>query len=201
MYFYNGCNALPKKTLKIATENSNDVLVQVKANQKQLLENCEDTERFTKPKEIYKSDMIKTHGRIEQRTVRVFTSLDFIQDIEWKKYIKSIIIVDRHREPFNTTLKKWEISHEKSYYIFTSVLPAVQLHDKIKDHWLIENSNNYVRDVSLKEDENKSKAGANILARIRSFALNILRQNKVKSIKETLYINSLSIDLLMKYKI
>lgn len=177
------------------------MLVQVKANQKQLLENCEDTERFTKPQETYQSELIKKHGRLEQRTVSVFTDLNFIEDPEWEKHIKSIILVKRHRESFNTQLKQWVPSHEKSHYIFTSVFPAKQIHDMIKDHWLIENSNNHVRDVSFKEDENKTKNAAGILARMRSFSLNILRHNNVESIKETLYRNSLNLDFIMKYNI
>ena len=177
------------------------MLVQVKANQPQLLENCEDTERFTKPRDSYKSELIKAHGRLEQRTVKVFTDLTFIEDPEWKQYIQSIVWVERHRESFDTKLKAWLPSHEKSHYIFTAVLPAKEIHDIVKNHWLIENSHNHVRDVSFKEDENKSKKAAGILARLRSFSLNILRHNKAKHIKETLYRNSLNLDFIVKYNI
>lgn len=177
------------------------MLVQVKGNQKQLLENCEDTVRLSKPIETYTSDLVKAHGRLEQRTASVFTDLSFIEDSDWKKYVKSIILVNRHRESFNTEQKQWIPSHEKSHYIFTSVFTAKQMHDIIKDHWLIENSNNHVRDVSFMEDENKTKNAAGTLARMRSFSLNILRHNNVKLIKETLYRNSLSLDFIMEYNI
>lgn len=192
---------MPKKTLEVATKNNNDILVQVKANQKQLLANCEDTARFSKPVETYKSELTKSHGRMEQRSVSVFTDLSFIEDSQWKKYVESIILVNRHRESFSTELKQWIPSHEKSYYIFTSVFTAKKVHDMVKDHWLIENSNNHVRDVSFKEDENKTKNAAGILARMRSFSLNILRYNNVKSVKETLYENSLNLDFIMEYNI
>lgn len=192
---------MSKKTLRITKATNNEAVVQVKANQKQLLENCELTARLIKAHEIYQSDFIKAHGRLEQRTVNVFTNTELIEDTEWKELIKSIILVERHRECFNTKLKQWEPSHEKSYYICSTVMTAEEMHAIIKNHWLIENCNNHVRDVSLKEDENKTKSNAGILARMRSLALNILRLNKVESIKRTLYKNSLSLDFLKKYKI
>lgn len=191
---------MSKKTLQIAKLNNNEVVVQVKANQPLLLEQCEDIERFIKPKEIYKSDSTKSHGRIEQRTVSIFTDIDIIEDPEWREYIGSVILINRHRETFNTISKKWVPSHEKSHYICTTVLTAIQSHDVIKNHWLIE-SNNYIRDVCLKEDECKTKTGAAIWARMRSLVLNILRKNKIKSIKGTLYKNSLSLNFLKIYNI
>jgi len=54
-------------------------------------------------------------------------------------------------------------------------------------HWGIENRNHYVRDVSY--GENKSRIGDNpgIVAQARSFALNILRKNRVTNVAQDIW--------------
>jgi len=40
------------------------------------------------------------------------------------------------------------------------------------EHWLVENSNHYVRDVTMLEDSSRIRINAHIFAKLRSFALN-----------------------------
>ena len=61
----------------------------------------------------------------------------------------------------------------------------------IRKHWYTENCNHYVRDVSLFEDDSRIRKNAGVFARLRSFALNILRFEGIKNIKGALFENAL----------
>jgi len=61
----------------------------------------------------------------------------------------------------------------------------------VPSHWSIENCNHYVRDVPLEEDKSRIRKNSGIMARIRSFALNILRFKNKKNIQQALYENCL----------
>ena len=69
----------------------------------------------------------------------------------------------------------------------------------VRGHWGIENRNHYVRDCSLGEDASRIRHKPGIFARLRSFALNILRANGVSNVSEALYTNALSLDRLLAY--
>jgi len=137
----------------------------------------------------------KDHGRIEKRICRIFSSRLFINklDTDWQETIACIIQVERYR------IIKNNKSCEISYYVSTGYLDAREAQKKIREHWGIENQLHYVRDVSLKEDRSRIRKQANVMARLRSFALNLMRANKKDNISEELYGNSLDIWQLLKY--
>jgi predicted transposase YbfD/YdcC len=70
----------------------------------------------------------------------------------------------------------------------------------IREHWWSENKNHYVRDVVLKEDASRIRTNPGILARLRSFALNILRFNSVDNIKAALFENAINSDNVRVYQ-
>lgn len=176
------------------------MIVQLKENQKELLSNCEDLVRFTQPTEQYAEENVE-HGRIEQRKLTVYTNEgDFITDRQWQGFIKAIFRVEREVQKFNTQIKRYETSSETSYYLSNGTLSAQQAFYGVKNHWLIENSNHYVRDVSLQEDLSRIRVKADNMARLRSFALNIMRKNNVANIKGEIYENSLCLYKLYSYQ-
>ena len=177
------------------------MLVQVKSNQEKLLNDCIATTNLTKMKSVFEGEIEKSHGRIEKRNGTIYTNLKCIEDKEWKELIACVGVVERSREIFNPKNRQWEKTHESVYYICTTMLKAQELVTISRKHWGIENRNHYVRDVSLHEDSNTSKINPGILARLRSFTLNILRRNNKESIRQTLYENAINIRLLMKLKI
>jgi hypothetical protein len=69
----------------------------------------------------------------------------------------------------------------------------------IRGHWGIENRNHHVRDRTLGEDASRIRRRPGIVARLRSFALNILRAHGVGNVSEALYVNALSLDRLLTY--
>ena len=89
---------------------------------------------------------------------------------------------------------------EEAYYISTKKLSAKDFNKAIRSHWKIENSNHYVRDVTLKEDASRIRKNPQNFSKLRSFALNVLRYNCVKNIAKEIYENSLSFKKITKYK-
>ena len=63
---------IAKKTLQTAKETENEVIVQVKANQKTLLRDCQRIAETTEPHDAYQEPVSKSRNRIESRTARVF---------------------------------------------------------------------------------------------------------------------------------
>jgi hypothetical protein len=67
----------------------------------------------------------------------------------------------------------------------------------VRAHWGIENRAHHVRDRILGEDASRIRCQPGIFARIRSFALNILRAHGVANVSEAIYTNALSFDRLL----
>ena len=67
-------------------------------------------------------------------------------------------------------------------------------------HWGIENRNHYVRDVSCSEDRSRIRDNPGIMARARSFALNIMRHNGGTNIAQELWKGALSLEHILAYK-
>ena len=202
MYFYNGRSPLSKKTLKAVKKSGNEAILQVKRNQKKLLENCQNATNKIKTTNKYTSRE-KSRNRIETRKVEIYNdgSKYFTADIkkQWGKYIKMIIKTERTRKEFNTKDKKWVKSFERSYYISTIQLTAKESAKAIRGHWAIENRNHCVKDITMNEDKSRIRIKADIFARLRSFALNVIRVNKVENVNQELYKNSLNIERLLSY--
>ena len=142
--------------MQIIKEQKNDVLVQVKANQEKLLDNCKSTSSLTKPKSSFCGEEEKSHGRIEKRDGKIYENLHYIEDNEWKELIACVGVMERSREIFDNKTKQWEKQEEVAYYICTKKITAEELVTLTRKHWGIENRNHYVRDVSLLEDRNFS---------------------------------------------
>jgi hypothetical protein len=152
------------KTLELCKEAKLTPIFQVKKNQRTLLNNFKHHIRFTQPiKTITNKDKAwKCHGRIEIREIRTYKpntkyygQLGFITDIDWRKAIKVINEITRITKTKDTKKSTkdnpiYKTTTEKSYYFTTTAtLSAKQLKDIIRGHWGTENSNHYVRDVTL----------------------------------------------------
>ena len=53
----------------------------------------------------------------------------------------------------------------------------------IRAHWRIENGSHYVRDTAFAEDASRIRKNPDIVARLRSFAYNLLRASRAQNIK------------------
>jgi predicted transposase YbfD/YdcC len=91
-------------------------------------------------------------------------------------------------------------SSEESFYVCTENLSASVCAKAVRSHWAIENSNHYVRDVSLHEDASRIRKNPDIFCTLRSFAMNLLRANGASNISLTRYQNALSLSNLLANK-
>jgi predicted transposase YbfD/YdcC len=189
---------LPKKTLQTAKQSGNEVIVQVKANQKTLLHDCQTLAATTSPADIYQEPLTKTRNRIESRQVELFISPTLTDGEKWA-LVKVVVKVERSRQVFETKTKTWKNSDETSFYSSTIVLSAQEFCQAIRDHWGIENRNHHVRDVTMGEDKSRIRINPHIFAKLRSFALNILRKNKIENVSLALFENGMNLDNVLNY--
>jgi hypothetical protein len=135
--------------------------------------------------------------RIEWREVRVFAAAAL--PAEWDGLIHTVIAVRRTRDMFHPKSGEWRKTQDMSYYVSdcSPCVDAQSYAQAIRGHWSIENRQHYVRDVSLGEDRSRIRHNPGIFARMRSFALNILRSSGVTNIAEALYDNALSFDRIL----
>ena len=187
-----------EKTLRTAKKTGNDVIVQVKGNQKTLFNDCKTIAETTPPDEVYQEPVTKTRNRIESRKVEIFSEPTLTPNEKWD-LVKVIVKIERYRQVFDTKTKSWKNSDEISFYISTIVLSAQEFCQAIRNHWGIENRNHHVRDVTMGEDKSRIRINPNIVAKLRSFALNILRKNDVENVSLELYDNCMNLDRVLNY--
>jgi predicted transposase YbfD/YdcC len=189
---------IAKKTLQTAKDSGNEVIVQVKGNQKTLLKDCLTISTTTSPDEVYQEPVTKTRNRIERRKVETFIAPALTDGEQWN-LVKVVVKVQRYRQIFETKTKTWKNCDETSFYISTITLPAQEFCQAIRNHWGIENRNHYVRDVTMGEDKSRIRTNPHIFAKLRSFALNILRKNKVENVSLELFENCMNLDKILNY--
>ena len=81
---------------------------------------------------------------------------------------------------------------QTAYYLCSRLLPVDLCAAAIRGHWGLENRSHYVRDMTFAEDASRTRKNPGILARLRSFATNILRFNRAANIKDIRYRISLA---------
>jgi predicted transposase YbfD/YdcC len=187
-----------EKTLKAAKGTGNDVIVQVKENQKRLFNDCQTTAETMSPDDVYQEPWTKARNRIESRKVEIFTDIVISDQDKWQ-LVEAIVKVERKKQGFDTEAKCWKRSDETSFYIATTVFSAQVFCQAIRNHWGIENSNHHVRDVTMGEDKSRIRTNPHIFAKLRSFAINILRANNVENASLTLFKNCMNINDVLNY--
>jgi predicted transposase YbfD/YdcC len=187
-----------EKTLATAQATGNDVIVQVKANQKTLFHDCQTLSDTTSPTTVYQEPVTKARNRIESRTVEVFVAPELTHADKWEA-VAALVKVERHRQVFDTQTQSWKNTDETAFYISTIVLPAPVFCQAIRQHWGTENRNHYVRDVTLGEDKSRIRDNPHLFAKLRSFALNILRHNNVQNVSLELFNNCMNLDRVLNY--
>jgi hypothetical protein len=83
-------------------------------------------------------------------------------------------------------IREGKPTDETRYYVSSLRTGAKALLQHVRDRWSIENSWHWVQDVPLKEDAHRYREsnGVQILATLRSIAINALRLNGIWSITE-----------------
>ncbi len=160
---------------KIIDKKANFMLA-VKANQKGLLESIMETIKMTRPV-LSHSVADAGHGRVEERTCRVYKNLTYLHG-EWSWVgINSLVVVEslRHNK------KTGQESIYTRYYI-SSLKPSAKAMERIiRKHWSVENNLHWTLDVEFMEDRCRKRRGnaAQNFSRLNRFAINLLKKSSI----------------------
>jgi predicted transposase YbfD/YdcC len=137
------------------------------------------------------------HGREEHRRIEVFAAERL--DPDWRPFVASIVRVTRRTLCRDTRTGLWRPRREVAYYACQIPLGARACAAAIRGHWGMENRDHHVRDRTSGEDASRIRHKPAAFARLRSFALDILRGHGIGNVSEALYTNALSLDRLLAY--
>jgi hypothetical protein len=158
-------------------------VVGLKGNQSEILTDMEQLPKLVKHNfESYTE--YKGHGRQETQYFKAYDVSGEYFDKRWMKVkFQTMIQVKRTRFEKKTGKYSEEISYYMSNQKVTTLDQAKILFNAIKGHWAVE-TNNYIRDVTLKEDKLKSieKAVALTTSIIRTLITNMLKIIEPKNI-------------------
>jgi predicted transposase YbfD/YdcC len=164
-----------KDTAQAILERGGDYVLALKANQPALLD---DVRLLLDDPEAPPDDVATTtdgdHGRIETRRAEIIHDAAWLAETHAFPGLKAIGKVTAAREQDGRT------TLSTRYYLLSRSLSAARFLAVVRAHWQIENRLHWVLDVVLDEDRaraRKDHAPEN-LARLRRFALNVLRANK-----------------------
>lgn len=151
-------------------EKGGDYVLALKANQGTLFDDVRlylDDPAHGQTLSIGQPEVNGDHGRIETRQAFLCTAIDWLADHRWPG-LAAVGKIVRRRELQGST------GQETAYYLLSTPLPAARFGEVARTHWGIENSLHWVLDVTMNEDQNRTRKGnaAENLALLRRWALN-----------------------------
>ena len=188
-----------KKTFETARDTGNVLLAQVKANQQTLLNAIDAICVAEKPTDSAETVDRTRHGRQEHRHIETFDVVGRLGP-DWDGLINTAALVTRFTWHKDTRTGLWRETRETALYASQIRLSATAIGAAIRQHWGIETRSHYVRDVTFGEDQSRIRTKPAHFARLRSFALNILRANGATNVARELYLNALNPNHAISYR-
>jgi predicted transposase YbfD/YdcC len=178
--------------------SGNHLLTQVKGNQPRLRRRLELGAAGRKPSGFAKSET-KGRNRWETRELTIFPAKAWFRHTPWEPFIKTVMRLQRtvcRRDPSTGLCKQ---TSEVVFWVSSAHGPTPeQWNEWIRGHWRIENCSHYVRDTEFAEDASRIRKNPDIVARLRSFAYNLLRADGCDNIKNARWRAAIDIDTLFK---
>ncbi|WNK19134.1 ISAs1 family transposase [Halomonas piscis] len=150
------------------TEEGGHYALAVKDNQRALLD---DVQFMMETASAGEPHVDSGHGRVESRQATVITDIDWLQSAHQWPGLKAVGRITRRRELAE------QATEETADYLLSDALSPDQLIEVTRQHWGIENHLHWVLDVTMQEDQNRSRRGhsAENLALLRRLALNVAK--------------------------
>lgn len=169
-----------KKTIEIILKKESYYVLQVKENQKFLFKKIKFIAEHLPAISLDITEE-KNRGRLEKREVTVHKECLDLKHHGWGD-IKFVVKVKR-----TVKHKSGKISEEIAYFITNLKEKASFFNKGIREHWRIENSLHFVKDVTFNEDSLRIRTDSapQNMALLRTLVLNIFRQNGYSNIKQT----------------
>ena len=189
------------KTIEAVKASGGEALLQVKANQPSLEAAFEALPVRHEPEDCHAKIGKIRRNRQEKRVVEVFRAGRLLDLPDWQTHAVEAVRVTRtvqHQDV--ATGWKWRCTHEIAWYASSGKgNSAADYAAATRGHWGIENRVHYVLDVSMHEDASRVRKNPTILSILRSFALNILRFNKVNNVADALWRNAMNFNRVLAY--
>ena len=166
-----------RETCELIVRKNADYCIQLKANQKSLME---DIQTFIDDEEFDYIDRIDTHekghGRIDDRSYRVYKAHDYLEETHrWPQLNAFVHVVSKR------TIKG-EARCSERIYLFSKCPDAKTAASLIRGHWEIENNLHWSLDVVMGDDNHRARKGhgPENFTILRRIALNIIKANSDK---------------------
>jgi len=180
--------------------SGNHLLTQVKGNQKKLRRRLELGAAGRTPSGVARSEA-KGRNRWETRKLAVFPAKAWFRHTAWEPLIKTVLRLERtvcRRNPATGLCKQ---KTETVFWVSSVAGPTPQQWNAwIRSHWRIENGSHYVRDVAFAEDASRIRRNPDIVARLRSFAYNLLRAKGCDNIRNARWRAAIDITALFEIR-
>ena len=190
------------KTIEAVKASGGEALLQVKGNQPGLEAAFAALPLQHEPQDCHVETGKIRRNRQETRRVEVFKAgrlLDLPDN--WQTHAIEAVRVTRtvlHKDV--ATGWKWRPTREVAWYASTqNGNSAACCAAATRGHWGVENRVHYVLDVSMHEDASRVRKSPITLSILRSFALNILRFNKVNDVADALWRNAMNVNRVLAY--
>jgi predicted transposase YbfD/YdcC len=176
-----GCQ---KEIAEKIVERGGDYILALKGNQGTLKEEVElyfqDAlqQKFKGIPHDYEETVEKDHGRIETRRCWTVSDVDWLENKNQWRGLRSLVMVESER------WQEDKSTREQRLYLSSLPSNARHLNAGVRSHWGIENRVHWLLDVSFREDACKVRKGnaPQNLAVIRHIALNLLKKEKTAGV-------------------
>jgi predicted transposase YbfD/YdcC len=189
------------KTIEAVKVSGGEALLQVKGNQPSLEAAFEALPAGHEPVDCHEETGKIRRNRREKRVVEVFRAGRILDLPEWQTHAVAAVRVTRTVLRQDVALGwKWRCTREVAWYASTAEANSAAYYAAAtRGHWGVENQVHYVLDVSMHEDASRVRKSPTTLSILRSFALNILRFNKVNNVADALWRNAMNFDRILAY--
>jgi predicted transposase YbfD/YdcC len=189
------------KTIEAVKASGGEALLQVKGNQPGLEAAFEALPARHEPEDCHVETGKIRRNRQEKRVVEVFRAGSILDLPDWQTHAVEAVRVTRtvlHKDV--ATGWQWRPPRDVAWYASTREgTSAAYYAAATHGHWGVENRVHYVMDVSMHEDASRVRKSPTILSILRSFALNILRFNKVNDVANALWRNAMNLNRVLAY--
>jgi predicted transposase YbfD/YdcC len=167
-------------------------LIAIKGSRRKAFQLIRDRLTYGKRVPFQASASERGHGRESTWTLRAVEAPTMIKEI-WPG---SALIISVK----SAGTREGRAINETRYYVTSLRTTAKALLQHVRDRWSIENSWHWVRDTQLREDAHRyrERNGVQVLAGLRTVALNLLRLNGFHSIADALGAVSHNVELLLR---
>ena len=178
--------------------SGNHLLTQVKDNQPSLRRKLELGAAGRKPTGSHKSETVG-RNRWETRKLTVFPVKAWFRGSPSEQLIQTVLRLERtvcKRDPKTGLCKQTD---ETVFWVSSaSNQTPERWNEWIRAHWRIDNGSHYVRDTAFAEDASRIRKNPDIVARLRSFAYNLIRAPGCDNIRNARWRAALDINLVLE---